>query len=74
MRNLPIGDSDRILNFEDLTGSARDGEDGRRDRRIAGDGDPGGEIARTCLGAGALARIVGAGSCLMEPRIVDRPP
>jgi hypothetical protein len=72
-RNLPIGDKDRILNLEDFTVSGV-GEDGRIDLRIAGDGDPGGEIARTCFGAGALARMVGVGSCLIEPRIVYRPP
>jgi hypothetical protein len=74
LRNLPIGDNDRILNFEDFTGSTGIGEEGRIDLRIAGDGDAGGEIARTCLDAGALACIVGAGSCLIEPRIVYRPP
>jgi hypothetical protein len=72
-RNLPIGDSDRMLNLDDLTGSGV-GEEGRIDFRRAGDGDAGGEIARICLGAGALARMVGAGSCLIEPRIVYRPP
>jgi len=72
-RNLPIGDRDRMLNLEDLTGSGV-GEEGRIDLRMAGDGDPGGEIARTCFGAGALARMVGAGSCLIEPRMVYRPP
>ena len=68
-----MGDSDRILNFEDFTGSTGIGKEGRMDLRIAGDGDAGGDIARTGLGAGALARIAGAGSCLMEPRIVYRP-
>lgn len=68
LRNLPIGDNDRMLNFDDFTGSGV-GEEGRIDLRMA-DGVAGGEIARTCLGAGALARIVGAGSCLIEPRIV----
>jgi hypothetical protein len=69
VRNLPIGDKERILNLEDLFGSGV-GEEGRSEVRIAGDGEPGGEMARTCLGAGAFARIVGAGSCLIEPRIV----
>lgn len=73
LRNLPIGDSDRILNLDDLTGSGV-GEEDRIDLRMAGDGDSGGEMARTCLGAGALARRDGVGFCLMEPRIVYRPP
>lgn len=60
-----------MLNFDDLTGS---GEDGRMDFRIAGEGDTGGEMARTCFGAGALLRKVGVGSCLIEARIVYRPP
>jgi hypothetical protein len=58
-----------MLNLEDFTGSGV-GEEGRMDLRSAGDGALGGEIARTCLGAGAFARIVGAGSCRMEPRMV----
>ena len=68
-----MGDNDRMLNFDDFTCSGV-GEEGRMDLRMAGDGDPGGEMARTCLGAGALARMVGAGSCLIEPRIVYLPP
>lgn len=61
-----------MLNFDDLAGSLV-GELDRIDLRIAGDGDPAGEIARTCLGAGTLIRIVGVGSCLIDPRIVYRP-
>lgn len=61
-----------MLNLEDF-GASGVGEDGRRDLRIAGLGDPGGDIARICLGAGAVVRIVGAASCLMEERM-ERPP
>jgi hypothetical protein len=68
-RNLPMGDSERMLNLEDFGGSGV-GEEGRMDLRSAGVGDPGGEIARTCLGAGAAVLIVGAVSCLIEARIV----
>lgn len=62
-----------MLNLEFLIGSGV-GELGRIDLRIAGEGDTGGDIERTCLGAGAVARIVGAGSFLIEPRMVYRPP
>ena len=61
-----------MLNLDDLTVSGG-GEDDRSDLRIAGDGDTGGEMARTCFGAGALLRKVGVGSCLIEARIVYRP-
>jgi hypothetical protein len=67
--NLPMGDSERMLNLDDLGGSGV-GEDGRKDLRSAGAGDPGGEIARTFFGVGAAALIVGASSCLIDERIV----
>lgn len=72
-RNLPIGDSDLILNLDDLTPSGV-GKGGRIDLRITGDEEPGGDIGPTCLGVEAAARTVGAGSCLIDPRIVIRPP
>lgn len=61
-----------MLNLDDFTASGV-GEEGRIDFRMAGAGEPGGEIARTCLGTGAAPRIVGVGSCLIDPRIVIRP-
>jgi hypothetical protein len=69
LRNLPIGDSERMLNLDDL-GRSGVGDEGRIDFRMAGDGEPGGEIDRIALGAGAVALIVGAASCLIEARIV----
>lgn len=68
-----MGDNDLILNLDDLTVSGV-GDEERIDLRIAGDGDPGGDIATTCLGVEAAARIVGVGSSLIDPRIVMRPP
>ena len=67
--NLPIGDKERMLNFEDFTGSGV-GEEGRRDLRSAGAADSGGEIERIGFGAGATPLIVGAASCLIEARMV----
>jgi hypothetical protein len=58
-----------MLNLEDLTGSGV-GDEGLIDLRIAGLGEAGGEIARTCFAAGAVFRIVGASSCLIEARMV----
>jgi hypothetical protein len=63
--NLPPGDSDLILNLEDL-GRSGLGEDGRIDCRNDG-WARGGEMDRT----GAAALIVGAGPDLIEERIVD---
>ena len=63
--NLPPGDSDLILNLEDL-GRSGLGDDGLIDCRNA-DCGRGGEMDRT----GAVALIVGAGSVLIEERMVN---
>lgn len=61
-----------MLNLDDFAGSGV-GEDGLIDLRMAGLGEAGGEIARIGAGAGAEVRIVGAGPCLIEERIVLAP-
>ena len=75
-RNLPAGDSDRILKRDDLfceePGRSGVGEDGRIDlRRAAGGGEYGfstGDIGR---GAGVSLKL-GAALLLIDARIVYR--
>jgi hypothetical protein len=76
--NLPAGDSDRMLNLEDLipalAGDSAVGDEGRMDFRITGGGDMActGEVGRM-VGAG-VALMVGAGPApLIDPRIVYLP-
>ena len=58
-----------MLNLEDL-GASGVGDEGRIDLRIAGLGEPGGEIERIGAGAGAELRIDGVGPDRIDERIV----